>query len=187
MSAASLSLLALRPPHFVGATRGDEARPRRRPRWPPAVRPIFRRLNSGSFASSPNHHRRTSAPAVRSDAGCREFMDLLMIDQPERQVAMRGGPRVARSRCQVRFDKSSRWLMRSATRADTSRGRRREPEFTHGWRSSTLRDLTARASDTGMGTRSSVHGKRFRREMEWMYDAALKSVASAIRRMVSQW
>jgi hypothetical protein len=41
-----------------------------------------------------------------TDAGVPEFMDFMMADQPERQVAMRGGLRWLDSECGRRFDKA---------------------------------------------------------------------------------
>ena len=41
-----------------------------------------------------------------TDAGVPEFMDFMMIDQPTRQVAMRGGLRWLDVECQQRFDKT---------------------------------------------------------------------------------
>jgi hypothetical protein len=40
-----------------------------------------------------------------TDAGVPEFMDFMMIDQPRRQVAMRGGIALVDRMCEVRFDK----------------------------------------------------------------------------------
>ena len=41
-----------------------------------------------------------------TDAGVPEFMDFMMIDQPARQVAMRGGLAWLDVECQRRFDKT---------------------------------------------------------------------------------
>src|SRR5438552_14163415 len=40
-----------------------------------------------------------------TDAGVPEFMDFMMIDQPRRQVAMRGGLALVDRMCEERFDK----------------------------------------------------------------------------------
>ncbi len=40
-----------------------------------------------------------------SDAGVPEFMDFMMIDQPQRQTAMRGGLALIDHLCNLRFDK----------------------------------------------------------------------------------
>src|SRR5918998_1005110 len=40
-----------------------------------------------------------------TDAGVPEFMDFMLIDQPARQTAMRGGLKWLDSECQKRFDK----------------------------------------------------------------------------------
>lgn len=40
-----------------------------------------------------------------ADAGVPEFMDFMMIDQPERQTAMRGGLQWLDFACQLRFDR----------------------------------------------------------------------------------
>src|SRR5262249_15816305 len=41
-----------------------------------------------------------------SDAGVPEFMDFMMVDQPLRQTAMRGGLAFIDHLCEARFDKS---------------------------------------------------------------------------------
>ena len=40
-----------------------------------------------------------------TDAGVPEFMDFMMIDQPRRQIAMRGGLALIDRLCESRFDK----------------------------------------------------------------------------------
>ena len=74
-----------------------------------------------------------------TDAGVPEFMDFMMIDQPARQVAMRGGLAWLDHECQQRFDKIFLdCAMRSAPPCSTtSRGRRKRSRSTRmAWRSS---------------------------------------------------
>jgi hypothetical protein len=82
-----------------------------------------------------------------TDAGVPEFMDFMMIDQPARQVAMRGGLAWLDHECQLRFDK--RFLdcadaQRSAVLDDIAWPGAAKPEFAHGVAFFTsFRDLTA--------------------------------------------
>ncbi|HUF46769.1 MAG TPA: gluconate 2-dehydrogenase subunit 3 family protein [Vicinamibacterales bacterium] len=82
-----------------------------------------------------------------TDAGVPEFMDFMMVDQPTRQLAMRGGLAWLDREMETRFDR------RFADASDTERrallddvawpGRAR-PEMSHGVRFfATFRDLTA--------------------------------------------
>jgi gluconate 2-dehydrogenase gamma chain len=81
------------------------------------------------------------------DAGVPEFMDFMMIDQPARQVAMRGGLAWLDVECEKRFDK--RFLdcpdaQRTAVLDDIAWPSRARPEFAHGVAFfSNFRDLTA--------------------------------------------
>jgi gluconate 2-dehydrogenase gamma chain len=82
-----------------------------------------------------------------TDAGVPEFMDFIMIDQPTRQVAMRGGLAWLDLECQRRFDKTFVACTDADRRAvldDISVGGDPKPGMTHGqafFRS--FRDLTS--------------------------------------------
>jgi hypothetical protein len=82
-----------------------------------------------------------------TDAGVPEFMDFMMIDQPARQVAMRGGLAWLDLECQRRFDKiflDCADAERTAVLDDIAWPSRIKPEFTHGAAFFTnFRDLTA--------------------------------------------
>ncbi len=82
-----------------------------------------------------------------SDAGVPEFMDFMMIDQPARQVAMRGGLAWLDVECQQRFDKTflnCAEAERTAVLDDIAWPSRAKPEFAHGVAFfSNFRDLTA--------------------------------------------
>ncbi len=82
-----------------------------------------------------------------SDAGVPEFMDFMMIDQPARQVAVRGGLAWLDVECQKRFDKTflnCAEAERTAVLDDVAWPSRAKPEFAHGVAFfSNFRDLTA--------------------------------------------
>ena len=82
-----------------------------------------------------------------SDAGVPEFMDFMMIDQPARQVAMRGGLAWLDRECQQRFDKvflDCTDAQRTAVLDDIAWPARAKPEHAHGVAFFTsFRDLTA--------------------------------------------
>ena len=82
-----------------------------------------------------------------SDAGVPEFMDFMMIDQPARQVAMRGGLAWLDVECQKRFDKTflnSAEAERTAVLDDIAWPSRAKQEFAHGVAFfNNFRDLTA--------------------------------------------
>ena len=82
-----------------------------------------------------------------SDAGVPEFMDFMMIDQPARQVAMRGGLAWLDVECQKRFDKTflnCAETERTAVLDDIAWPSKAKPEFAHGVAFfSNFRDLTA--------------------------------------------
>jgi hypothetical protein len=82
-----------------------------------------------------------------TDAGVPEFMDFMMIDQPARQVAMRGGLAWLDVECQKRFDKTflnCAEAERTAVLDDIAWPARATPEFAHGVAFfSNFRDLTA--------------------------------------------
>ena len=82
-----------------------------------------------------------------TDAGVPEFMDFMMIDQPARQVAMRGGLAWLDLECQKRFDKTfvnCAEAERNAVLDDIAWPSRARPEMAHGVAFFTsFRDLTA--------------------------------------------
>lgn len=82
-----------------------------------------------------------------TDAGVPEFMDFMMIDQPARQVAMRGGLAWLDVECQKRFDKifvDCADAERTAVLDDIAWPSRAKPEFAHGVAFfNSFRDLTA--------------------------------------------
>ena len=82
-----------------------------------------------------------------SDAGVPEFMDFMMIEQPARQVAMRGGLAWLDRECQIRFDKvflDCSEIERSAVLDDIAWPAKAKPELAHGVAFFTsFRDLTA--------------------------------------------
>jgi gluconate 2-dehydrogenase gamma chain len=82
-----------------------------------------------------------------TDAGVPEFMDFMMIDQPARQVAMRGGLAWLDRECQVRFDRmflDCTDTERTAVLDDIAWPAKAKPEFAHGVAFFTsFRDLTA--------------------------------------------
>jgi hypothetical protein len=81
------------------------------------------------------------------DAGVPEFMDFMMIDQPPRQVAMRGGLAWLDVECQRRFDDiflNCTDAERTAVLDDIAWPAQAKPEFAHGVAFfSNFRDLTA--------------------------------------------
>ena len=82
-----------------------------------------------------------------TDAGVPEFMDFMMIDQPTRQVAMRGGLAWLDVECQQRFDKiflNCTEAERTAVLDDIAWPSKAKPEFAHGVAFfNNFRDLTA--------------------------------------------
>ena len=82
-----------------------------------------------------------------TDAGVPEFMDFMMIDQPARQVAMRGGLAWLDLECQHRFDKTflnCAEAERTAVLDDIAWPAKAKPEFAHGVAFfNNFRDLTA--------------------------------------------
>ena len=82
-----------------------------------------------------------------TDAGVPEFMDFMMIDQPARQIAMRGGLAWLDVECQKRFDKSfldCSEADRAAVLDDIAWPSRAKPEMAHGVAFfNSFRDLTA--------------------------------------------
>lgn len=82
-----------------------------------------------------------------TDAGVPEFMDFMMIDQPTRQVAMRGGLAWLDRECQQRFDRvflDCTNAQRTAVLDDIAWPARAKPEFSHGMAFfGSFRDLTA--------------------------------------------
>ena len=82
-----------------------------------------------------------------TDAGVPEFMDFIVIDQPARQTAMRGGLAWLDLECQQRFDKrfvDCSNAERTAVLDDVAWPQRARPEFSHGVAFfNSFRDLTA--------------------------------------------
>jgi len=82
-----------------------------------------------------------------TDAGVPEFMDFMMIDQPARQVAMRGGLAWLDVECQRRHDKiflNCTDAERTAVLDDIAWPAKAKPDFAHGVAFFTnFRDLTA--------------------------------------------
>ena len=82
-----------------------------------------------------------------TDAGVPEFMDFMLIDQPNRQTAMRGGLAWLDDECQSRFDKTfvaCADAERKAVLDDISWPRRARPGMSHGITFfNSFRDLTA--------------------------------------------
>ena len=116
-----------------------------------------------------------------TDAGVPEFMDFMMIDQPARQMAMRGGLAWLDLECQRRFDKTfvgASAAERHAVLDDIATYGELKPGLTHGqafFRS--FRDLTASGFwTTKMGIDDLLHGQHRRRQVEWMPARALKKL-----------
>ena len=82
-----------------------------------------------------------------TDAGVPEFMDFMMVDQPARQSAMRGGLAWLDAECTRRFDKSFAACTDANRRAvldDIAWPRRPKPGMSHGVAFfNSFRDLTA--------------------------------------------
>ena len=82
-----------------------------------------------------------------TDAGVPEFMDFIMLDQPARQTAMRGGLAWLDVECQKRFDRTFLDCdapSRASVLDDIAWPQRARPELSHGVAFfSSLRDLTA--------------------------------------------
>ena len=82
-----------------------------------------------------------------TDAGVPQFMDFMMIDQPARQLAMRGGLAWLDRECVTRFDKTfvaSTAAERTQVLDDIAWPQRAKPEFAHGVAFfNSFRDLTA--------------------------------------------
>jgi hypothetical protein len=82
-----------------------------------------------------------------TDAGVPEFMDFIVLDQPARQVAMRGGLAWLDRECQLRFDKAFVRCAedeRTAVLDDIAWPQRAAPERAHGVAFfNSFRDLTA--------------------------------------------
>ncbi len=82
-----------------------------------------------------------------TDAGVPEFMDFIVLDQPTRQTAMRGGLAWLDLECQQRFDKTfvaCSDAERTAMLDDMAWPQRAKPELRHGVAFfNSFRDLTA--------------------------------------------
>lgn len=105
--------------------------------------PEFKLVTTLADIVIPKDERSGSA----SDAGVPEFMDFMMIDQPARQVAMRGGLAWLDHECQQRFDKifmDCTDAQRTAVLDDIAWPAKARPEHAHGVAFFTsFRDLTA--------------------------------------------
>jgi gluconate 2-dehydrogenase gamma chain len=103
----------------------------------------FRLVSTLADIIIPKDERSGSA----TDAGVPEFMDFMMIDQPVRQVAMRGGLAWLDRECQVRFDRmfvDCADSERHTVLDDIAWPAKAKPEFVHGVAFFTsFRDLTA--------------------------------------------
>jgi gluconate 2-dehydrogenase gamma chain len=117
-----------------------------------------------------------------SDAGVPEFMDFMMIEQPARQVAMRGGLAWLDRECQIRFDKvflDCSETERSAVLDDIAWPAKAKPELAHGVAFFTsFRDLTAAGFwTTRMGIEDLQYmGNRSVARWNGCPDAALKKL-----------
>jgi gluconate 2-dehydrogenase gamma chain len=117
-----------------------------------------------------------------SDAGVPEFMDFMMIEQPARQVAMRGGLAWLDRECQIRFDKvflDCSETERSAVLDDIAWPAKAKPELAHGVAFFTsFRDLTAACFwTTRMGIEDLQYmGNRSVARWNGCPDAALKKL-----------
>lgn len=82
-----------------------------------------------------------------TDAGVPEFMDFIVLDQPARQNAMRGGLAWLDRECLLRFDKTfiaSTDADRTAVLDDIAWPQKAKPQFAHGVAFfNSFRDLTA--------------------------------------------
>jgi gluconate 2-dehydrogenase gamma chain len=103
----------------------------------------FRLVSTLADIVIPKDERSGSA----TDAGVPEFMDFMMIDQPARQVAMRGGLAWLDVECQRRYDKTflnCAAAERTAVLDDIAWPAKAKPEFAHGVAFfNNFRDLTA--------------------------------------------
>ena len=120
-----------------------------------------------------------------SDAGVPEFIDFMMIDQPARQVAMRGGLAWLDHECQRRFDKvflDCADAQRTAVLDDIAWPAKAKMELAHGVAFFTsFRDLTAAGFwTTRMGIDDLQYmGNRSVARWNGCPDAALKKLGVA--------
>ena len=89
--------------HAAGAGGADGGDDRRRSSRSSSPRHEYATVGCWSTSIIPKDERSGSA----TDAGVPEFMDFMMIDQPARQTAMRGGLAWLDRECVSRFDKTS--------------------------------------------------------------------------------
>jgi gluconate 2-dehydrogenase gamma chain len=117
-----------------------------------------------------------------TDAGVPEFMDFIMIDQPVRQTAMRGGLAWLDLECQKRFDKTfldCQATERTAVLDDIAWPQRARPEASHGVAFfNSFRDLTAAGFwTTKMGIEDLQYmGNKFVKEWTGCPQEALKKL-----------
>ena len=120
-----------------------------------------------------------------TDAGVPEFMDFMMIDQPARQTAMRGGLAWIDRECLRRYDKTflaSAAAERTALLDDIAWPSKATPEMSHGVAFfNSFRDLTASGFwTTKMGMDDLQYmGNTFVAEWKGCPDAALKKMGLA--------
>jgi len=117
-----------------------------------------------------------------TDAGVPEFMDFIMVDQPPRQTAMRGGLAWLDRECLERFDKvffDCDDAQRTAVLDDIAWPQRARPELSHGVAFfSSFRDLTAAGFwTTKMGIEDLQYtGNRYVNRWTGCPDEALKKL-----------
>ena len=117
-----------------------------------------------------------------TDAGVPEFMDFMMVDQPARQTAMRGGLAWIDRECLRRYDKTflaCRETERTSVLDDISWPQNARPEMSHGVAFfNSFRDLTASGFwTTKMGMADLQYmGNVFVPEWKGCPDAAMKKL-----------
>jgi hypothetical protein len=106
-----------------------------------------------------------------TEAGVPEFMDFMMVDQPARQTAMRGGLAWLDHECDVRYDKRFSACTDGERRAvldDISWPRRAKPDMAYGVTFfNSFRDLTASGFFTSKGGMADLQYKGNTVVMKW--------------------
>jgi gluconate 2-dehydrogenase gamma chain len=117
-----------------------------------------------------------------TDAGVPEFMDFMMVDQPARQVPMRGGLAWLDRECQIRYDKTFVGCTpaeRATVLDDIAWPQKARPQLTHGVAFfNSFRDLTASGfftSKMGMDDLQYM-GNRYAPEWNGCPDEQLKKI-----------
>jgi gluconate 2-dehydrogenase gamma chain len=122
-----------------------------------------------------------------TDAGVPAFMDFMMIDQPRRQTAMRGGLALIDSMCEARFDKRFVDLTDAQRRGvldEIAYTSNTDPEVAHAVAFfNSFRDLTATGFwTTKMGIQDlQYQGNRFVSEWTGCPDEALRKLGVAYK------